>query len=100
MGVIYGHWETDFYLRGSQSWRSGVDGVKVFLIDDGTEENLCMVIRVCEENDTSCQKLKEFIGLAAPINSYVHPPPFYLAEKEERQTWLSPVYMSMVYTQP
>jgi hypothetical protein len=48
-------------------------------------ENLCMVIRVCTEKETSSQKLKEFIGLAAPINT----------SSSEKQTWLSPVYMSV-----
>jgi hypothetical protein len=53
-----------------------------------------MAVIVCIETDTSFQKLKEFIGLAFPINTSSA---FYLPVKEERQTWLSPVYMSMVY---
>jgi hypothetical protein len=55
-----------------------------------------MVIRVCIEKDTSFQKLKEFIGLAAPINtsSFI----LLSTERGEADLAVSYIYMSMVCT--
>jgi hypothetical protein len=59
-------------------------------------ENLCMAIRNCIEKDIFIQKLKEFIGLDASINTSSSILP--ACKRGEADLAVSCIYISMVCT--